>query len=252
MQTKDSIGLTVGATTTCSITELEAATYLYYFGEKPLQQVVDENVRGYAQEILAREFGCVPLQNTPVRDRKADDPQVQLGIKEGRFAVVILFDETGKETGQQVVELGAMEAKVAIFRKAAEAVRAEFKTKGISVDVFGMLDLTPKGDIQNAINERFIAQQKILTAGEEQRAQAIQNQTRIQRAEAEATAALKYREAAEAIELKNRLDIAGKQADALVEAAKKWNGQLPSGILPQGSNLLFGLDQPIKSNATTK
>jgi len=32
------------------------------------------------------------------------------------------------------------------------------------------------------------------------------------------------------------------RAEATKIAAQKWNGQLPGGVVPAGSNLLFGLD----------
>jgi hypothetical protein len=57
VESKDSIGFWTGVTVTARITEDDAAAFLYNYAGKPLAQVVDENVRGYAQAILAREFG---------------------------------------------------------------------------------------------------------------------------------------------------------------------------------------------------
>lgn len=57
VESKDSIGFSIGANTTGYIPEEKAADFLYHFGGKDLAHVMDENVRGYLQIVLSREFG---------------------------------------------------------------------------------------------------------------------------------------------------------------------------------------------------
>ncbi len=56
------------------------------------------------------------------------------------------------------------------------------------------------------------------------------------------TAAEEFAKAQEAAIKSTQLDIEMIKAKAMFEAAKKWNGSVPASILPQGSQLLFGLD----------
>ncbi len=52
-----------------------------------------------------------------------------------------------------------------------------------------------------------------------------------------------FAKAADAQVAKTKLQIELTKAEAMKTAAEKWNGSMPSSILPQGSNLLFGLDK---------
>lgn len=62
VESVESVGFTVGATCTAIIDEANAATYLYYFGEKSLSDVMDTNVRGFVQSELFNEFGKRTLE----------------------------------------------------------------------------------------------------------------------------------------------------------------------------------------------
>jgi hypothetical protein len=53
----ESIDFKVGATCSALVEEAHAAEFLYYFSGKSLAQVMDENVRGFIQAELFREFG---------------------------------------------------------------------------------------------------------------------------------------------------------------------------------------------------
>jgi len=57
VESKDSIGFSVGINITCSVLENDAASFLYYYAGKELTSVVNTNIRGRVQEILSREFG---------------------------------------------------------------------------------------------------------------------------------------------------------------------------------------------------
>jgi hypothetical protein len=57
VESSNSIGFTVGITCTASIPEEDAAKFLYWYGGKSLATVMDNNIRGFVQDVLTREFG---------------------------------------------------------------------------------------------------------------------------------------------------------------------------------------------------
>lgn len=60
--TKDSIQLGVGVAVTAFIEEEDAATYLYYHGDKPLKDVMDANIRNWCVAELTKAYGQMDLQ----------------------------------------------------------------------------------------------------------------------------------------------------------------------------------------------
>ncbi|MHB8626727.1 MAG: hypothetical protein ACYDEO_11035 [Aggregatilineales bacterium] len=69
VESSESIDFRIGATCTAYIDESDAATYLYYYGTKPLNEVMDTNVRGFIQGELFNEFGSRTLAQGQV-DKK--------------------------------------------------------------------------------------------------------------------------------------------------------------------------------------
>lgn len=61
VESKDSIGFSVGVNITAAVHEDDAARFLYYYAGRSLAEIVDENVRGYMTSIIAREFGELSL-----------------------------------------------------------------------------------------------------------------------------------------------------------------------------------------------
>lgn len=61
--TRDSVQLRIGLTVTASIDEDDASTYLYYHGEKPLADVLNQNVRSFAVAELTREYSDMNLSS---------------------------------------------------------------------------------------------------------------------------------------------------------------------------------------------
>jgi len=57
VESKDSIGFSVGINITSLIKEEDSAKFLYYYAGKSLDKIIDENVRGYITSILSNEFG---------------------------------------------------------------------------------------------------------------------------------------------------------------------------------------------------
>jgi hypothetical protein len=198
--TADAIKLSLGVAVTTFIEEQDAATYLYYHGEAPLETVTDNNVRNYCVTELTREYGQMTLAQA-------------------------------KTNG------------AAIFAKLYSDATNAFKPKGITIMQLGNAEgfefQDPK--VQEAINNRFIAEQGIATATQAKLAQDQKNLQTIAMAQAQADAAEKLMKAKEATTLQNQLEIQLMEAKARLAMAEKWNGQLPASILPSNSPLLLNL-----------
>jgi len=57
VESLDSVGFTVGVNCTGMICEEDAATFLYYYPGNSLSDVMNKNVKGFIQNVFAREFG---------------------------------------------------------------------------------------------------------------------------------------------------------------------------------------------------
>ena len=130
-----------------------------------------------------------------------------------------------------------------IFGKLFEDSKAYFKTKGISVQQVGNAEgyTFANPAIQESINKRFTAEQDIATASQEKLAQDKRNEKLLATAKTTADAARMIYEAKEATALQNQLEIATMQAKAALTMAEKWDGKLPTSILPSDSRLLLNL-----------
>lgn len=208
----DSIGFHVGINLTAFIKEEDAPTYLYYHNMKPLSEVVDQNVRGYIQDRLSKKFGSLSLE-----DCKHNKSQI--------------FEEVEIETIEN------------------------FSTYGITISTVGNAGGLEYDNtkIQDSIDDTARAEMSIEISRKKKLAQDQENQVEISKASAEneialsrATAQRKVAEefarGKEAQESKTELDIKRIVAEAQLTAAQKWNGQMPASILPQGTQMLFGLD----------
>jgi len=84
--TKDSVQLRVGLTVTASIDEDDASTYLYYHGERPLSDVLNQNVRSFAVAELTKEYSDLNLSaaqtnSTAIYNRLFEDAKVAFKAK---------------------------------------------------------------------------------------------------------------------------------------------------------------------------
>jgi hypothetical protein len=62
VESRDSIGFTVGINLTAYVDEGDTAKFLYYYRSKQLNEIIDQNIRGYIQMKLSEEFGARDLQ----------------------------------------------------------------------------------------------------------------------------------------------------------------------------------------------
>lgn len=203
VESKDSIGFSVGINITCSVSEEDASTFLYNYPSGSLRSIVNSNVRGFCASVLSREFGSRDL--TKCKEDK-------------RVISEILLNE----------------------------VREEFKSRGITVNVLGIVGglIYDSPEIQKAIDDGYVAEQRIKIADQQRLEQEKINAKNISVAKAEAEAAMEFKKAAEARIEMVRLEIEKIKAEALREWVTKWNGQMPSNIMPQGSQFLMGMDMP--------
>lgn len=123
-----------------------------------------------------------------------------------------------------------------IYKSLFDAARKAFKPKGVTIQYLGNAEGLTYADstVQSAINARYLAEQSVKTAEQEQNAQKIRNQTLVMNAQTESDAAQRLLASKEAATFKNELNIKIMQA----QAALKWNGQLPAYLMPANSPML--------------
>ncbi len=140
-----------------------------------------------------------------------------------------------------------MQEKKGYFDKAFADAGTYFKKQGITVNYFGISGGLGYDNIavQDSLDKKFIAENDKQVAQNEQNAQTIRNATAVAKALADAEAAAKFAAAKDALTVKTEMEAVLLRAQAMVEASKKWDGKLPSGIVPQGATLLFGLGDTV-------
>lgn len=127
--------------------------------------------------------------------------------------------------------------KKEIFDRVLLDTKTHFSDLGVIINNLGYAEGMTYSDpaIQKAINDTYAAQQAVQTA-----------KARVQEATQMRLAAEEFAKAREAQVAKTQLEIEMLKAQAMVEFARNVKpGMLPN-IVPQGSQLLFGLDKPIK------
>lgn len=124
-------------------------------------------------------------------------------------------------------------------------IRKHFSFYGITVSNIGLVGgLTYEdAEIQKAINNAYVAEMSIKEKEQAKLAQLHENERILSIAVTERKAAEEFQKAYDAMVKKTELDIDMKKADAMLNASERWNGGVPSSILPEGSSLLFGLDK---------
>lgn len=200
VESKDSIGFTIGATITTSVSEEDAALFLYRYAGKSLSSVTDTNIRGFIQGKLTGEFGT----------RNLKDCKLEKG---------------------------------AIFASVYEQAKAEFEAYGVTINFFGPNEglIYDNKKIQEAIDNAYAAEMLILQRDNEKLAQDKDNFRIKALADTKLYEAQKFAAAEKAQTKMIGLEIERINAQANMKRAEKWNGSLPSNILPEGSPLLFSV-----------
>jgi len=216
VESQDSIGFKVGVNITASVLEEDAALFLYRFAGKPLSNVIDSNIRGYVQIILSEEFGVL-----------------ELGGNTGK-----------KAEGEETVKVRTCRnAKAEIAQLAYAKASKHFKDMGITIESLGLAEglLYNDAEIQVAINNAFKEEMNIEVKRNQKLGQIEVNSMNESIAISEKVQALEFAKASDARIEQVRLKIEEMRAQAYLNASKRWNGGVPSKILPQGSSFLFEL-----------
>ena len=127
-------------------------------------------------------------------------------------------------------------------------VQKEFKQRGITINSLGIVGglIYDSPAIQKAIDDGYVAEQKIKIAEQQRLEQEKINLRNISIAKAEADAANEFKKASEARVEMVKLEISKIKAEALKMWVVKWNGSMPANIMPQGSQFLMGMDSAAK------
>lgn len=220
--TKDSVQLRIGLTITASIDEDDASTYLYYHGEKPLQDVMSQNIRSFAVAELTKEYSDLTLSSaqtnsTLIYNRLFEDAKV--AFKSKGITIQYLGNAEGLEYSDPKVQDSInrsytvqQDARTAQMEQEAQMIRN--KTKILTMQA---------------------------EAEAEQGAQEVKNKVTVETSEAQAKAALNLMAAKDATEFQNQLKIKLLEAEARMKMATTWNGQMPTSIIPSDSPLLMNL-----------
>ena len=186
VESKDSIGFTIGVNITAYVDEEDTSKFLYYYRSKQLSEIIDENVRGYVQMQLSEEFGSRDLQ-----DCKAE--------------------------------------KNLIMEKVRPATITQFEKFGITITALGMAEGLAFEDqqIQDAINDAYVAEMMIVQEKQKAEAQLNINERLLNEATGKRAAAEEFEKAIEAQTAMVELEIRKMTAEAYVASIQKWNGNVP-------------------------
>lgn len=125
--------------------------------------------------------------------------------------------------------------KTRIAQETSEEMVEHFKNYGITIDNFGLasgLNFLDQ-EIQQAINDAYKAEMDIKKASMEIQAQENRNEIIISKAVAERKAVEEFEKTIDAQSAKIRLEI-----EKIL--AEKWNGLVPTNVVPGDSKFLFG------------
>ncbi len=201
VESKESIGFSVGVTITARVLEEDASLFLYNFSGTSLEKIMDYNVKSQVQSVLSREFGSRYLQE-------------------------------------------AYNDKATIFDIVLKEVSKKYKAQGVTIDYMGYTEglIFDNPAIQESIDRVFKAEMDVKAAKFEKLAQDERNNQVLATAETARKAAQEFAKAQKPAVEKIKLEIDMIRAEAMKIAAGRWNGGMPSSVLPAGSGMLFGLD----------
>jgi len=216
VESKDSIGFTVGINITGHVTENDTALFLYNYPSGNIRTVLNDVVKSKTTEELSRLFSRYDLEGTK-----------QVINKKGE--VIVLFAP------------GARQQKGVIVDEAKESLVEYFSLQGVTIDTFGLIGGLSYEDkeIQKSINDNFRSELDIQNKENERLAQEKVNAKQIAQAEADRKSAEEFKMAAQSRKAMVSLEVDLLIAQAELEKAKRWDGKLPTNIMPQGSGFIL-------------
>ena len=220
MESKDSIGFKYPCNLTAYVAEANTALFLYSFGGRALEEIIDGPIRNDAQSELAMRFGDVNLKDIIASAQGALDEEA---------AVVLSVPDISKKK---------------MFAEVLEVLVGKYKAVGITIPTFGPAGQLQyeEDEIQKAINKSFAAEIDVKAA----RSEKLAEDTRILM---RAAAAKSYEANKEAQEALKRLEIDMQLATAVLEAAKQGTAIVPQYMSGSGGGGM--IMQMMQRQATT-
>lgn len=199
VESKDSIGFSVGVNASAYIDEKDTATYLYYYRGGALGDVMDTNIREKIHTVLSQEFASRTLEECKIEKTEIRD---------------------------------ALQVQVA----------DHFKKYGITITSIGLAEglFFEQTEIQEAINAAYVAEMEVKREAQKTAAQSEINKRLLAQAQGEKAQALEFAAAAEERKKLVDIEIQKMKAEAMLEAAKKWDGKVPTYV-GGGENFLMNI-----------
>ncbi|PAB61072.1 HlyD family secretion protein [Anaeromicrobium sediminis] len=253
VEAKDSITFYSGMNCTAMIKENDAVQYRYNYGERPLEAIMDTEIRPMVEALYAEIAGTMPYEGVI-----SNKDQIISYIRNGRQEMAAIPESKAEYDANGNLIKPFEPARPA--KKSVKGVISYFKERGITISVLGMKGgLTPENaEIQKAIDEKFKAekdyqtQQAINKRNVEQsqseaqaklEAQRALNEMKVEQATADAKA-VKIKASVIDQELKlKRMEVMLMEAEAKLERAKRWNGEYPDTLVTdaKNANMFLGL-----------
>lgn len=198
VESRDSIGFSVGVNASAHIEETDTATYLYYYRGGDLADVMDKNVREKVHTVLSQEFASRTLQESKTQKNEITE---SLNIK----------------------------------------VAEHFKKFGITITSIGLAEglFFDQAEIQQAINDAYIAEMAVEREKQKTAAQDEINKRLLSQAQGEKAQALEFAAAAEERKKLVDIEISRMKAEALLQLATKWDGKVPHYLGGGAENFLL-------------
>lgn len=238
VESSESIDFKIGATCTAIITEEDAAAYLYYYGSKPLSEVMDQNVRGYIQQELFNEFGSRPLVQGQTDKRTIFQ------------SVSTRLATNFKDKGITILSFGGSEGMTYTDPKIQAAINQNYAVQQQIIQAQAAATAQSYANVQ-------LSQQQIMQAQAAGTAQGYANVQLVALANAQATATVIAGDAQAKIMQENGQILAQYPGLTGYTIAQKSNGQVPqflvmgsgsqSGALPFSFLIEQGTPVPIST-----
>jgi hypothetical protein len=118
---------------------------------------------------------------------------------------------------------------------------SHFAKYGITISSVGIVDglVYDNEEVQKTIDNVFVNETKVKQAEQERLAQKIINEKDLSIAQNERLKAEEFAKASKAQSELMNIKIRMMEAEAKLKAAEKWNGKLPTNVIPSNSPMLF-------------
>jgi hypothetical protein len=158
VESKESIGFGIGITATSSIPEEWASKFLYMYNGRTLEAVMDNDVRGFIQNILTAEFGVLNLSTCQaqrkevfeIMRKKTTEHFAEFGIKIMNIGAAGGFNYIDKSIQTSINEKFASEMK---FTTAENEVKAANKFMQAKEAIAAQKNLDADIEIKQALAE---------------------------------------------------------------------------------------------------